>query len=594
MSYSWILKPRFLIFVPLVLILLIALACGEDATSTPRPTPVPAATVTPQPTEAPTPTAPAVMDELEPVYGGVLTRASVSTIAGWDIMAHFSSVTTWNIAQYYSNLLEYDPLNPGELICGVCTEYTLSPDGLSYTFKIRKDVEFHNGTQLTAEDVKFSLDRMLEKDKPRPSVGRLKNYVDRVEIDDPYTVTVYFMQPAPIFPGLIGMSSFKMYSKEWVGGGKDPNNHPNVMGSGPWLAVEYTEGVGQKAERNPNYFRKGLPYMDGIETFILRDPGTELAAYKTEKVIFSEHTRQGIDSLSKLARDNEFLSKFDIWWEPGVNGIGLLLNTKRTPFDNPIVREAINLAVHRQILNQTLGLGRWSIGKPMSPNNPHSLSDEEILQRPGFRELNGKKHPDDIARAKELWAEAGFGPNNRMKALISVTESKPHPELGQAIKQMLEEVLEYVDLEFRVQEGSVNIGNRRSGNFDMNTGGGGGFPDPDTRFAAKYLPGSGEYSGHTFVGLKELWLAQSREVDFEKRQKIAFEMQRLVLDQAPAQLELVWETQAILVHKRIMTKAGRFVHQFHRANADEHYHDWLLTETPDRPAFGADAGFGGN
>ncbi len=614
MTYSWLKKPKSLVFIPLVLLLVVALACGEDDTPTPRPTntPVPAtaipsatatsvpATAIPAPTATPvpavvaptalgppTPTTPPVRDELEPIYGGIIPMNSNTDIGTWDPHASRQTLEVAAVSPLLTGLIHYDPLRPGVIICDLCEEFSVSPDGKSWTFKLRKGVMWSDGTETTAEDVKFSFDRIVEPEARRPLTGRIKAYYDRSEVVDPYTVIIHNKAPAAAFTRIIALDYFKVYPKHWVEAGNDPKVHANIMGNGAFLPVNYTEAISFEHEKNPNYFRKGQPYIDGIKVFILTDPGTEIAAYRTERVLMGPHNSQGIDSLNRLVKDEDFLKKFDIWWLPGINGIHLIVNVEKPPFDNPIVREAINLAIDRRPIVDNIGGGRFTIGKAMGPNNPFALPDEEILARPGFRELNGQKHPDDIARAKQLWAEAGFGPNNIFKGEMITITSKPHPDQAQIIKEQLKQVLEYIDLGFTSMEAGAWINALTQTEFDMSSSGlSSATNDPDERFAAIYLKGSRNWARHEVAGVRALFEAQSQELDPVKRKEINFEMQRLVLDSAPATMETAWETQAVLAHKRIMTKAGRYVSQ--ARSSFQHYHEWLLPTTPDRPAYGTE------
>ena len=641
------LKPKFLVFVPLVLVPIVALACGEDATPTPRPTntplpapatatpeameekptalpapptatpaptatlapgetpaptatsPPPTATPAPKPTATPipepvvpaalgppTPTAPPVQEELEPIYGGILPASVIADITTWDPHVARSNVDASAISVHYMGLLQYDPLNPGVVICDLCEEFSISPDGKAWTFKLRKGIMWQDGVETTAEDVKFSIDRIVDPSARRPLTGVIKTYYESTEVVDPYTFILHTKAPAAAFSRITGLDFFKVLPKHHVEAGNDPNVHGNILANGPFVPVDYKEAVSFRSEKNPNYFREEMPYLDGIKTFILTDPGTEIAAYRTERILWGQHNQQGIESLDRLSRDDAFLKKFDIWWLPGTNGIQMIVNTEKPPYDNPIVREALNLAIHRQPIIDNLGLGRFTVGKPMSPNNPFSLPDEEILARPGFRELNGEKHPDDIARARQLWAEAGFGPNNKLKAVVVAPNAKPHPDQGQILKQQLENVLVHVDLEFRNMDLGAWFGLVSQEAYDMSSSGlSSATSDPDERFAALYLIGSRNWAREEIEGVKELFEAQSRELDPEKRREINFEMQRLVLDSNPGTMETAWETQAQLVHKKIMTKAGRYVPGMAGRSALQHYHEWILPETPDRPAF---------
>jgi peptide/nickel transport system substrate-binding protein len=646
MAYSWLRKPKFLVFVPLALLLVIALACGDDdtptpsATSTPvpateapaptatteaRPTATPTATLapgaptrTPEPPTAtaapgrptaiptptplpaatelgpPTPTAPPVQQELEPIYGGLLPMAQISDCRSFDPFRALSLVDLTCSAPYYHSLLEFDPLRPGVLKCDACTEFSVSQDGKEITFKLHQGIMYTNGSELTAEDVKFSFDRAMDPDQPRPKTAILSSYIERNEVVDKYTVRMIMKAARPSFLRVIGRDYHKIQSKAWVEAGNDPHQAATTMGSGPFMFVNFDEAVSHEGEKNPNYFHEGKPYLDGYKSFILTDPGTEIAAYTTERILFTHHTQAGIADLNRFARDNSFLAKFDIFFQPGINGVHLVVNANKPPYDDPRVREAIDLALHRQPIIATIGGGRYSIGKPMGPNNPMALPDEEILARPGYRELNGEKHPDDIARARELWAAAGFSASNPLTGTIVSPDAKPHPDLAQVYKAQMEEVLEHVELTFMNMELGAWFADMIAGKFDITASGNdGGISDPDDRFSQLFLKVDRNFSDQEIPGIRDLWEAQSKEFDDEKRRDINYEMQRLYLNTAPATMPIAWETQGIFVHKRLMTKAGVYVLSEGRENAMQLYHIWLLPEAADRPSIGADPGFGG-
>ena len=520
--------------------------------------------------------------------------AQISDCRSFDPFRALSLVDLVCSAPLYSNLIEFDPLRPGVLKCDACTEFSVSDDGKEITFKIRQGIKFTDGSELTAEDVAFSFDRAMDADQPRPKTAILRSYIERNEVVDKYTVRMIMKAARPSFLRVIGRDYHKIESKAFVEAGNDPHQSVNTMGSGPFKFVNFREAVSHEGEKNPNYFQEGKPYLDGYKVFILTDPGTEIAAYKTERILFTHHTQAGISDLNRFARDNDFLAKFDLFLQPGINGVHLVVNANKAPYDDARVREAINLAIYRQPIMATIGGGRFSIGKPMGPNNPYSLPDEEILARPGYRELNGKKHPDDIAKARELWAAAGFSASNPLKGQIVSPDAKPHPDLAQVYKAQMEEVLEHVELTFLNMELGAWFADMIAGKFDLTaSGNGGGLQDPDDRFSQLFLKVDRNFSDQEIDGVRELWERQSAEFDTDKRKALNFELQRLVLDNAPATMPVAWETQFIFVHKRLMTKAGVYVLSEGRENAMQLYHIWLLPETPDRPAIGADPGFGG-
>ena len=517
------------------------------------------------------------------MYGGIVPMSAIADIQTWDPHAAKALLDLEGMSKYYTGLLQYDPLSTQMVICDLCTEFSSDSSATEWTFKIHEGVMWWDGVEVTAEDVVWSLNRIVDPDAAaagqRTITGTLSRYFDSAEVVDKYTLVLKTKAPAAIFTRLLGLDEYKIMPKHWVEAGNDPKVHANILGNGPFMPVKYRVAVSYEAEKNPNYFRDGLPYFDGTKTHILTDPGTELAAYKTERVLMSGSVQndQKIESLNRLAADKDFIKKFDIWPLPGINGVHLIVNTTRAPYDDPIVREAIDLAIYRQPIMEALGQGRYTIGKAMSPNNPFALPDEEVLARPGYREQNGKKHPDDIARARQLWADAGYGPNNVLDAVIIAPSLLIHPEQAQIIKNQLEENLVHINIEFRALDIGGWIGALIGKSYDMSSSGRGARTnDPDDRFALIYTDHPRNWSYDVVSGVPELFDAQSQELDFERRQQINWEMQRLVLDSAPGTMETVWESAGNLVSKRIMTKVGHYVNAAGHGQVMQHYHEWLL------------------
>ena len=643
MAYRWLLNPKWLLFIPLLVVLIIGVACeGDEATSTPQPTatpvpvapaatatpvpvapratatPVPvapaatatpmpvapsatatpvsvapAATSTPQPTATPvpvaepTPTAPPVMAKLEPKYGGIVPMSTLGPPAG---IYPPSSQILESVGMYgpmYNQVVQFDPLvhHGAEIIGDLAKSWELSDDSLAYTFHLHENVKWWDGEDLDADDVVFSINTMIDPEQPRPVSGKIRSYVDRVEKIDKYTVRVHLKFPTPVFIKFLGVSFMKVVPKHVVEAGVDLEIFENIVGSGPFKGVDHTIGTSYEHERNPDYFIPELPYFDGLKTFIIRDKGTELAAYKTERVLMATglSNHQDVEDLLRLEADEGFMSKFDIWWVPPNVPMYLVMNTKIPPFDDPNVRRAVILAFDRQALAEGFGLGKFTVGMPMWPEgNPFALPREEVMQAPGWRQLDGEKHPDDIAEAQRLMKEAGFGLDNPVKVPFHVLNIRAFPDEAQIIQEQLKDALG-MELDFFVADGPTIIGEMFGGSFKIGLFGEANIiGDPDDRFQGNYIMGEQpirNLAGWSDPKVEELFKQQQRETDFEKRKQLNYEMQRLVINGAPAIIDYSFVTFGMMVSKRIKTAIGHYSQSTSvYARVARHEKEWLEPE----------------
>ena len=180
-------------------------------------------------------------------------------------------------APFYSVLIRINPENPSsttDFVCDLCTAMPQpTDDGKTYTFKIREGVKFHDGSPLTAADVAASCEMIIHPPKDILSVREsYYDMVDTVEAPDPTTVVFHLKFATGAFlPALADPFTF-IYKKEILD--KDPRWYEkNILGSGPFKFAEYETGQSIKGVRNPDYYRKGLPYLDGFTAIYAREAG---------------------------------------------------------------------------------------------------------------------------------------------------------------------------------------------------------------------------------------------------------------------------------------------------------------------------------
>src|SRR6266700_8279063 len=203
-----------------------------------------------------------------PRRGGVLLAAIAADAPSLDPHQEQTFATMEMVAPLYSTLLQIDPLQYPKIIGDAATEWKIAPDGLTYTFKIRPGIRFHDGSPSTAADVKATYDKIVFPPEGVRSI-RKNAYAAIASIDapDPSTVVFKLKFPSASLLGNLASPWNVIYPKKYLD--KDPNYFKtNVMGSGPFKFKSYTRGSTFEGQRNPDYFIKDRPYLDGYKFFV--------------------------------------------------------------------------------------------------------------------------------------------------------------------------------------------------------------------------------------------------------------------------------------------------------------------------------------
>jgi peptide/nickel transport system substrate-binding protein len=323
----------------------------------------------------------------EPKPGGVLKAAFSADPAGFDPQRGPSGMSHVVIEQVYSTLMALDPdANPYPELA---ESHEVSADGLEYIFKLRPGITFHNGDELTAEDVKFSFDRLRAKDSGY-SYGSQVETIASVDVVDKLAVKFKLSKRTGPFLTYMAFPGSSIVPKKLVESGHDLNEKP--VGSGPFKFVSYEPRSAIKFERNPNYFQAGQPYFDAMEYRIISDVTALTDAIMSGEVNFSNEippkdwaTVAANSDLATLAIEG---SRY--YW--------LLPNNQNKPLDNPKVRQAIGLALDRNALVAGAFFGQAT---PI-------LGGVVPKWNWGFADIKFFKEGADLEGSKKLLAEAGF------------------------------------------------------------------------------------------------------------------------------------------------------------------------------------------
>jgi peptide/nickel transport system substrate-binding protein/glutathione transport system substrate-binding protein len=286
-------------------------------------------------------------------------------------------------------------------------------------FHLRKDVKFHNGDPLTAEDVKFSLERILDPRTAASLRGSL-SVIQSVEVMDPLTVKVVLRQPFSPFLAYLAMPYATIVSRKFVQTGA--NLRSTMMGTGPFKFVSWEPGRAVKLVRNPDYWQKGLPLLDGIDFIPFADDQTRLTALRAGDIMIMDFTPQ--EQMNTIRRDSRLALHADV----GIF-MCIIFNTSRKPYDNVKLRQAIAYAIDRDAFVRTIFDGRGQgITGDVTPEAWWSFN----------KALEGK-YKYDPEKAKALLREAGYPNGLQITVLAPITYSL-HTRTAQVLQAQLGKV----------------------------------------------------------------------------------------------------------------------------------------------------------
>jgi peptide/nickel transport system substrate-binding protein len=342
-----------------------------------------------------------------PVRGGILDFVVGSTIPSYDAHQETTFGVVHPIGPFYSLLIRLNPDNPqssDDFVCDLCETFEKAKDGMSYTFNIRKNVKFHDGTPLTAADVKATLDKIVFPPEGIPSSRQAwYTQIASVETPDTYKLVVKMKRPLnAILPALASPFNF-IYSK------KDLDTHgyswhkTHVNGTGAFKFVQEQPGAFVEGKRNDDYFRKGQPYLDGFKAVQAPKMSVRLQAIRGNRaaVEFRGFPPKARDDLVAAMGDKIKVQESD--WNV-MFGAGPNQKIKR--FQDARVRQALGYSLDRwggaKHLSQIAIVK--TVGGIVFPGHKLAGSKEWLATMPGF----GPDAKANKAKAKALLKEAGY------------------------------------------------------------------------------------------------------------------------------------------------------------------------------------------
>jgi len=397
--------------IPLVLIVLVMMigSCGKTETTTPTAT-----TATPTGTTAsPTPT------KVAP-YGQIV---SALTDFGAEAIDPTLYESIWGWSMYDSLITTNDK---GEFVGEVAKSWSISPDGKTWTFKIRDDIKFWDGTQLTAQDVLFTMTRFTSTDSTNPWSSGLKANMDSISAPD--DATFVFKTVKPELPLKTSFAATRILPKAYYEKVGAEGFYSKPMGSGPWMFVEHTPETSFTMAANPNYWDPtNTPVYATVKELQVPEEATQIAMFKNGELDMP----LGIQTSQRVALEKEGYKTQQIGLlAPVVLNIQGSWKPQSDAVYDIRIREALSLAINRQELCDTIYEGQAVPGGLFA------------LQPGGFGVTDDliKADPYDAAKAKSLMAEAGYPAAFADPIIHLYTFAGPYTDLLAAVQQYWEKV----------------------------------------------------------------------------------------------------------------------------------------------------------
>jgi len=337
-------------------------------------------------------------------YGGELLFVVGAQPPSFDAHREATFAVMHPLAPHYNTLLRVDPTDPTgtKIIADLADSWTISKDGRQYSLNLRRGVKFHDGSELTSQDVKATYDKIINPPSGVVSArkGEYVN-VEAVEAPNAYTIVFRSKWPSAAFLSSLASPWNWIYKADVLS--KDIRWYEkNVMGTGPFTFVEYVRGSHWVGKKNPAYWDKGKPYLDGYRAIFITDPAARVAAIRGERALIEF---RGFAPPERDVLVKELGRKITVQESPWDCALWVTMNHEKKPFDDKRVRRALTLALDRYEGSKALSKIAFlkDVAGVMVPGSPFATAPAELEKLAGYsRDIEHSR-----AEAKRLLKEVG-------------------------------------------------------------------------------------------------------------------------------------------------------------------------------------------
>jgi peptide/nickel transport system substrate-binding protein len=406
------------------------------------------------------------------------------------------------------------------IVPDLATSWSWNEEGTELTFPLRQGVKWHDGKPFTAKDVKCTWDLLTGKANEKLRIDPRKSWYTNLEeviVKSDYEVTFRLKRPQPALIALLASGWSPVYPCHVPP--RDMRSHP--IGTGPFKFVEFKPNESIKLTRNPDYWKPGRPYLDGIEYTIIKEIATRNLAFFAGKFDVTSPYGVTVPTLKDFA--SQAPQAICEVTATNVNRT-MIINSSAPPFDNPDLRRAMALSLDRKAFIDIITDGQGDIGGAMlpPPEGVWGMPPTLLQKLPGYDPDVAKNR----AEGRRIMQKLGYGPDNRLQVKLSTRNIPPYRDPAVILLSQLREV--YIDAELepvdtvqwypKVMRKDFTVG------LSVTEA---GVDDPDQQFYENYACGAERnYTGYCSPEVDKLIDQQSMEPNQDKRKNLVWEIER--------------------------------------------------------------------
>jgi len=459
--------------------------------------------------------------------GGILQMPDFASPASMSMHEESTIAAGTPLMGVFNNLVLFDQHvaqnSLASIVPDLANDWSWDEAGTALDFHLRQGVKWHDGKPFTAADVKCTWDALAGKASEKFRVNPRKSWyrnLEEITTNGDYEVTFHLKRPQPYLIALLASGQSPVYPCHVPL--RDMRSHP--IGTGPFKFVEYKPNERITVTRNPDYWKPGRPYLDGIEYTIIANASTRILAFLAGKLdliwvgipLLRDIRSQAPQAVCDVVMDN--------------NSRDLIINRAVPPFDNLELRRAMALSLDRQAFIDILTEGQGTVGGSIlpPPDGVWGMPPEALQTLPGY----GPDVQTNRAEARAIMQRLGYGPDKQLAVTMSTRNVEGYRDAAViAISQLREigidaqlELIETANWFPRVIRKDYTIGV---------TVAEGGLDEPDQKFYETYVCGADRnYTGYCDAETDRLIDHQSMEADREKRRKLVWAVERRLAEDA--------------------------------------------------------------
>lgn len=468
-----------------------------------------------------------VMPALAQKSGGTLRIYNTSNPPSASVHEETTIAVVMSFSGVYNNLVYFDPTkernSSATIVPELATSWEWDASRTKLTFKLRNDVKWHDGKPFTAKDVQCTFHRLSGKEKDylrRNPRGIWYENLSEVVVNGDYEATFVLMKPQASLLSMLASGYTAVYPCHISG--RDMRVKP--IGTGPFKFADFKSNEVIRIEKNPDYWKKGLPYLDAVEWRIVPNRSTRLLAFTAGEFDMT----QIADITVPLLKDvQEKSPKATCSLQPTNVSTHMLVNREKPPFDNADIRQAMLLAIDRQAFIDIISQGRnfMAVNMMAPPQGNWGMPKEELTKLPSY----GDPAAQRVAAIK-IMEKHGYGPANKLKVKVATRDFNTFRDPAVILVDQLNKI--NFDAELEVVESSLwyNRLFKRDYSVALNLAGA-GIDDPDGVLKMGFSSRSdANFSKYSNPDIDKMLDEQSQENDPTKRKQIVWQIERKLLE----------------------------------------------------------------